>query len=289
MKGIIPMLVVVAGALVIAYGMSDNAEAETDAGKTNQNVEQENSHSGDALETDAQGTLHYDGLDRVRMNGKLPSQEKEYTGFRLSFNKENKTPNWVAWELLGSETSNKSVSRSNNFWQDPDISGCPSKSDYSRSGYDRGHMCPAADQKWSIEAMSDCFVMANMCPQDHALNSGAWNTLEEKERNWAMRDSALLIVAGPIYNESDTRTAGTSGVRVPGAFFKVIAAPYLAEPRGIAFIYPNMSSPGNMENYVTTIDEVERLTGFDFFYNLPDDVEASLESVSSFRAWNRKH
>lgn len=160
----------------------------------------------------------------------------------MSFNKDNHTPNWVAWELLRSETGGEK-SRHNKFWQDFEVDGCPDTRDYSNSGYDRGHMCPAADQKWSHEAMVDCFSLANIVPQDHALNTGAWKTLENKERKWAERDSAIVIVAGPIYETSDTSRIGRAGVRVPGAFFKVMIAPYLDEPRGIAFVYPNMTAP----------------------------------------------
>lgn len=229
---------------------------------------------------------HYEGLLDVTLPDGSASQVKEYEGFKLSFNKDNKTPNWVAWELLGEEVDG-SEKRQDNFWQDFDIDGCPSTYDYRGSGYDRGHMCPAADQKWSAQAMYDCFVMANMCPQDHSLNAGAWNTLENKERQWAKRDSAIVIVAGPIYERSDTKRIGDAGVRVPGAFFKILAAPYADEPRGIAFVYPNMSSPGNMQEYVLTIDEVEELTGFDFLSSLPDNIEDEIESKASFREWNR--
>ncbi|MDE5644640.1 MAG: DNA/RNA non-specific endonuclease [Muribaculaceae bacterium] len=222
----------------------------------------------------------------VAVPADLPDLRKDYTGFKVSFNRENHTPNWVAWELLGSETSGE-TGRYNKFWQDTDIEGCPVTRDYSNSGYDRGHMCPAADQKWSCEAMVDCFSLANIVPQAKSLNTGAWKTLESKERLWAQRDSAILIVAGPIYGASDTQRIGETGVRVPGAFFKVLVAPYLAEPRGIAFVYPNMTAPGNMENYVMTIREVEKLTGYDFFHNLPDDIEDAIETASSFRDWNR--
>lgn len=233
------------------------------------------------------GVKHYPDLDLVATAGAPSRQMKSYEGFRLSFNSENKTPDWVAWELLGTEAIGD-VPRASQFWQDSEIEGCPNTKDYTNSGYDRGHMCPAADQKWSEQAMFDCFVMANICPQNHSLNSGAWSTLESKERQWAQRDSAIVIVAGPIYSDADTERIGKAGVRVPGAFYKVIVAPYLDEPRGIAFVYPNMSSPGNMQNYVMTIDEVEEITGFDFFPTLPDDIEKKVESVSSFNDWNRR-
>lgn len=231
--------------------------------------------------------LAADPLLNVTIPAGTPSQIKDYEGFRVSFNSTTHTPNWVAWELLGSETQGE-VSRSNNFWTDNEVEGCPTLADYKNSGYDRGHLCPAADQKWSQKAMTDCFVFTNMCPQAKSLNTGAWNTLEAKERQWAQRDSAILIVAGPIYSKDDTETIGKTGVRVPGAFFKVMAAPYLDSPRGIAFVYPNMASPGNMENYSMTIDEVEQLTGYDFFAELPDNIENQIESKASFKEWNHR-
>ncbi|MDE5849196.1 MAG: DNA/RNA non-specific endonuclease [Muribaculaceae bacterium] len=230
---------------------------------------------------------HYDGLEKVTIPQGLTSQIKEYTGFTLSFNKDNRTPNYVAWELLGTEVSTE-WPRKDNFWQDTDLEGCPLKTEYyySTSGYERGHMCPAADQRWSEKAMIDCFVMANMCPQIHDLNAGAWEDLEKKEREWAKRDSAVLIIAGPIYTDGD-RYIEKSQIRVPDAFFKILLAPYIEEPRGIAFVYPHMKCPGNMQDYATSIDEVEMITGFDFFSELPDEIEDKVESTFSFADWNK--
>lgn len=230
---------------------------------------------------------NYTDLESVAIPASIPSEIKEYEGFKLSFNKETHVPNWVGWELLRNET-NGSESRSNKFWEDQSVEGCATLNDYRRSGFDRGHMCPAADQKWSDKAMSDCFVLTNMAPQDHSLNSGAWKTLEDKERLWAQRDSALIIVAGPLYLSDDVKTIG-NGVRVPDAFFKVMLAPYLPSPRAIGFIYPNMSAPGNMQNYVVTVDEVERITGFDFFSSLPDSIETEVEAIASFKDWHSRH
>lgn len=228
-----------------------------------------------------------DALTRVGTQAGTEEQIKDYHGYRVSFNRDNHTANWVAWELLSNETQGE-VARYKKFWHDEEIAGCAFTDDYKHSGYDRGHLCPAADMKWSTESMVDCFSLANIAPQDGNLNRGAWNTLEDKCREWAKRDSALIIVAGPIYSDTDKKRIGTSGVRVPGAYYKVIAAPFQSEPRGIAFVYPNMSAPGNMENYVMTIRDVEKLTGLDFFYNLPEDIEEKVENVASFREWNRK-
>lgn len=234
----------------------------------------------------AVSTMFYDDLEMTVTPADMPSRIKDYVGFKVSFNKSTRVPNWVGWELLRSETDG-AISRSNKFWEDEQVEGCASLQDYRGSGYDRGHMCPAADQKWSAKAMADCFVLTNMAPQAHALNGGAWKTLEEKERLWAQRDSAIVIVAGPVYTSDSPETIG-AGVRVPDAFYKVLLAPYVEKPRAIGFIYPNMSAPGNMQNYVVTVDEVERITGMDFFSALPDSIEEKVESVASFKEWNKR-
>lgn len=233
---------------------------------------------------------HFDNLEIARYTGKkseASAVRKDYMGFSVSFNTSNHTPDWVGWELLGTETDGGSA-RSNRFWGDPDLEGSAWPEDYRNSGYDKGHLCPSADQKWSEEAMRDCFVMANMAPQAHALNGGAWKTLETKERLWAQRDSALIIVAGPIYSPTDRKTIGENKVRVPSAFFKVLLAPYVESPRAIGFVYPNADAPGNMENYCMSVDEVEALTGLDFFSGLPDDLESEVERATSFTEWNRR-
>lgn len=227
-------------------------------------------------------------LDEVVMARRSPSVVKEYETFTVSFNPENKTPNYVSWILHGRKTGGR-VERSNKFWTDSDIEGCPDTRDYSRSGYDRGHMCPAGEQKWSAKAMHDCFVMTNMCPQNHDLNTGAWNTLEEMERVWAKRDSAIVIVAGPIYDGNETETIGRAKVRVPSAFFKVLLAPFASPMRAIGFVYPNMRCEGNMQSYSTSVDEVEKITGLDFFFALPDDIEDDIEASVSFREWNSRY
>lgn len=271
---IIMFLLIACGVFGLVYSSKNNNPGLSGDWEADKIRNSQQSATGEAL------------LD-VRMPNNIKSQIKDYEGFRVSFNEDNKTPNWVAWELLGTETKGE-VSRSNQFWTDESIKNCPSTSDYTRSGYDRGHMCPAADQKWSYDAMYDCFVLANICPQDHALNTGAWNTLENKERIWAERDSALLIISGPIYEETDTKTIGKNKVRVPGAFFKILAAPFIKNPRGIAFVYPNTIAPGNMEQYAMSIDELERITGYDFFPSLSPNLENLIESKASFKEWNRR-
>lgn len=208
-----------------------------------------------------------------------------YTGMSMSFNPELHIPNWVAWELTRDEAQGEEP-RSNKFSRDYDIDGCAEPSDYRGSGYDRGHMAPAADMKWNPKAMDESFYMTNMCPQAKILNTGAWKKLEEKCRQWAMRDSAIVIVCGPVLTKEPMDYIGDNRVAVPHSFFKVVLAPYANPPRGIGFIMPNSRVEGGMQRAAVSIDEVERVTGHDFFSELPDSVETAVESECRFNYWS---
>lgn len=228
-----------------------------------------------------------DNLMTVAVPDSIPQIDKRYTGFNLSFNPHLHIPNWVAWELTATETYGE-VKRSSKFVCDETVSGSADPWDYNYSGYDRGHMCPAADMKWNPDAMRDCFFMTNMCPQQKQFNSGTWAKLEAKCRQWARNDSAIIIVCGPILTDPITETIGDTRVAVPKRFFKVVLSPH-ARPtaRGIGFIFNNGSNPGGMQQCAVTIDEVERITGLDFFAALPDDIETIVESQCDFPSWPR--
>lgn len=227
-------------------------------------------------------------LMSVRMPASTPSQIIDYEGFTMSFNPDMRQPNWVAWELTADESQATDYARTDaDFAPDPAVDGCAQLDDYRDSGYDRGHLCPAGDMRWSRQAMHDCFLLTNMSPQRNALNAGAWKNLEEKCRQWAVRDSALVIICGPVLTDRLTSSIG-SGVAVPERYFKVILAPYANPPRGIAFIMPNGHVNGGMQGAAVSIDEVEAVTGYDFFSSLPDDIEADVEAQCNFPRWSRK-
>lgn len=212
--------------------------------------------------------------------------KKDYTGFMVSFNPEKHQPNYVVWELTADEAS-AGGARNSKFRPDPDVYGCATLADYRNSGFDRGHMAPAADMKWSEEAMNDSHFLTNMCPQERKLNGGRWATLENKCREWAARDSALIIVCGPVLSDRMPRTIGASRIPVPERFFKVILAPYANPPRGIAFIMPNSPQVDGLRQLATSIDNVEVITGFDFFSALPDTIENMVESTAKYNDWER--
>lgn len=224
-------------------------------------------------------------LTFVKTNPELSSHLIHYKGMDVNFNADYHVPNWVVWELTGEETKGK-VPRSNKFYADPPIKGCPEPSNYTYSGYDRGHMAPAGDMKWDREAMEETFCLTNIAPQAKKLNVGAWKKLEEKCRNRAVIDSAIIIVCGPILNEEPIQYIGQERVAVPKRFFKVILSPYTNPVRGIGFIMPNGEVRGGMQACATTIDEVERITGHDFFSSLPDEIENRVESECNFHTWS---
>ena len=126
--------------------------------------------------------------------------------------------------------------------------------------------------------------MTNICPQHRSLNEGGWGRLEEKCREWVHRDHSLVIVCGPVL-DSGLDTISGSGVLVPRRFFKVVLAPETSPQRALAFIYPNGPANSTLSRYVTTVDEVERLTGIDFFCSLPVEVQQGFESSSNLQLW----
>lgn len=210
--------------------------------------------------------------------------EINYDHFNVDFNPELHIPNYVVWELTRDETYG--TESRGKFVRDYTVDGCPSTSDYTGSGYDRGHMAPAADMKWSPEAMRQCFYMTNICPQSHALNGGTWKKLEEKCRQWAQADSAIIIACGPVLTPTPDEYIGETGVAVPKAFFKVICSPYANPPRAIGFIMNNGKVHGGLQAAAVSVDSIESLTGYDFFAAMPDEIESSMESECRFHYWS---
>ena len=207
-------------------------------------------------------------------------------GFTISYNKTTKTPNWVAWHLTKSHTYGRNLRDEEIFTEDTTV-GTPraTDNDYYGSRYDRGHMCPAGDNKWSNKAMTESFLFTNVCPQNHGLNKYEWNDLEILCREWAREYGAVDIVCGPIFeNGTEQKTIGKNKVWVPDAFFKVVLC-RKASPKAIGFIYRNEGRKQLMENAVRTVDEVERITGIDFFPSLKDDVENRVEADATLSRW----
>lgn len=199
------------------------------------------------------------------------------TGYTLSYDAKNKTPQWVAWELTKEETRGNEE-RTNEFLPDPDVIGAKVVTyDYSGSGYDRGHMAPAGDMKWNKKAMQESFYMSNICPQNHNLNTEDWNGLEMKSREWARRYGKVYIVCGPIYRGTRNEYIGDHRVKVPDAFFKVILINDTKKQCALGFYFENEAGERPLSEYLVSVDSIEKLTGMDFFSALPDNLENRLE------------
>ena len=198
----------------------------------------------------------------------------EYKYYSLGFNKKHKQANWVYYELTSANLTGK-ADRKNDFRVDPKIrQWCATPEDYKRSGYDRGHLCPAADMSFDAKAMSETFYMSNMSPQVPMFNRGIWKQLEEHVRNRA-RKERLYVVTGPIF-KSNKGVVGKGKVTVPGYYYKLFYSP--AKQQMVAYVLPNEESRRSLSSFAVPVDKVEKMTGIDFFSQLPDELERVLEA-----------
>ena len=212
----------------------------------------------------------------------------EQYSYTVSYNPDLCIPNWVAWEL-NAEKLVERENRNSKFVPNPKLPEdmAVTTKEYSGSGWDRGHMCPAGDNKYHWRAMDESFYMTNICPQNHNLNRGDWKELEEACRRWAEVEP-VYIACGPIMYK--TPKYGYIGkkfqIRIPDSFFKVVLTGLQSgRPRAIGFIYKNESGNNKRDKYVNSVDEVERITSMDFFSALPDDVERMVEANYKVSDW----
>ena len=208
----------------------------------------------------------------------------KHTYYTLSFNESYEQANWVYYTLTDSMVLNSGVERSNKFKIDKKVITLSAKSsDYTKSGYDRGHLCPAGDMGFNRVAMEESFLMSNISPQAPDFNRGIWKELESQVREWAKKEHRLYVVTGPVF-KNNKGSIGKEEVLVPGYFYKIIYDP-TDEPKLITFVLPNEKSDLPLTDFAIATDEAEKLTGFDFFSQLPDDQENMLESRVQLAGW----
>ena len=219
----------------------------------------------------------------------VPSTNKGYliqhTYFTLSYSETNRQAEWVAYNLTPSFI-NGPQARTDDFRIDPKVKNNPVASgDYSGSGYDRGHLCPAGDMKLNLTSMSETFYMSNMSPQDPSFNRGIWETLESRVRTWANEKNGVYVVTGPILkNICGSIKNGT--ISVPCSYYKIVFKDNGSEMIAIALILNNQGSSSTLKSFATSIDNIESLTGIDFFSGLSDDIENKLESTINTSSWS---
>lgn len=209
----------------------------------------------------------------------------KHLGYTLWYNEEHEQAAWVVYELTAAETY-KNAKRSNKFRPDEAVkTGSANNADYLHSGYDRGHLAPAADMSWSVGAISESFFYSNMSPQVPAFNRGIWKNLEELMHKWAVENDAIYIVTGPVL-EPKLPSIGHNKVSVPRYYYKVILDYRLPCRKGIAFLMPNAASSQALQEFAVPIDSVEHVTGINFFPKLSAQEEKELEASCCIPCWN---
>ena len=222
------------------------------------------------------------GLPRTYYD--VPEIILERTAYTISYNPQTLCPNWVAWQLTA-EHADGDVPRINQYFEDTDVPApWATNEDYRGSGWSHGHMCPAGDNKWSEEAMRESNLLTNICPQNSSMNSGVWNQIERDCRKWARAFGDLYIVCGPLFLNQEHETIGENHVYVPEAFFKVILC-LQGTPKAIGYVIRNNEGTKKRDLFVNTVDEVERITGYDLFPALPDDIEDEVEQTANIEDW----
>lgn len=209
----------------------------------------------------------------------------KHNGYQLSYSEKHEQAEWVAYPLDKSDIVYTNRKRPF-FIVDPKVK---TKSadwrNYKRSGYDKGHLCPAGDRRASKSAHDETFYTSNISPQNHEFNAGIWNKLEQKTRYWAKKYNRLYVVTGGIL-EPNLKTIGKEKVSVPNYFYKVLLDYTQPEIKAIAFLLPHKESNKPLSDFVVSIDELEQKTGIDFFPELPDNIENQLEASANYKNWS---
>jgi len=207
-------------------------------------------------------------------------------GYSLGYSEYHEQPAWVIYHMTKAEATTKAASREDNFRPDPEIpTGSATLADYRGSGYDRGHLAPAADMSFSIKTMDESFYLSNMSPQLGEFNRGIWKDLEAQVRSFAISEGDIYVATGPIFpSETEPKAIGPNKVTVPKAFYKVIWD-RTAPEKMIGFILPHEGSSKSLKSFAVTVDKVEAETGLDFFNVLPEEQQAALEGTLTVSAW----
>ena len=209
----------------------------------------------------------------------------EHKGYALSYVEEHEQAEWVAYYLEESDFTSVKYERPF-FNQDPLVKTQSADwRNFKKTKYNKGHLCPAGDRKKSYELYEETFYTSNASPQLYDFNAGIWNRFEQKTRYWAEKYDKLYVITGGVLS-NDLKTIGTEKVAVPNYFYKIILDYHTPELKVIAFLIPHEASEKGLYQFVTSVDEIESLTGIDFFPELPDELEAELEKSDSYLNWS---
>ena len=205
--------------------------------------------------------------------------------YTLSYNEKYEQAEWVAYQLKSDMISNNHFERP--FFIEDKLVTTRSADwrNYKNSGYDKGHLCPAGDMKFSKKSFDDTFFTSNISPQKHDFNDGVWNRLEGKVRYWAQKYNSIYVVTGGVL-KNGLPEIGRENVAVPQAFYKVLLKNDGGNYKMIAFLVPSEDSSKPLYEFVISVDELENITGIDFYPNLSDSIENILEKSNDYKDWS---
>ena len=206
----------------------------------------------------------------------------QHSYYTLSYSSTHRQAEY-SYYYLSPESILGGQARTDDFRVDPKVSANPVKStDYQGSGYDRGHLCPAADMALNLTAMSETFYMSNMSPMAPSFNRGIWSRLEDWVREEALGNSGLYVVTGPILSSSCGSLK--ESITVPCAYYKIVFKEG-SQPKMLGFVLSNAGASGSLQAFAVSVDEIEKKTGLDFFPQLENTLEQSLESKVNLNGW----
>lgn len=208
-----------------------------------------------------------------------------HSAMALCYDDDNEQAKWVS-HVITPDIIEGNTSRTNDFREDTLIKkGSATKDDYWFSGYDRGHLAPSADFRWSLKALSESYYYSNMSPQKPELNRERWAELEGKIRSYVIENkNQVYVVTGGVL-KGEMEKIGKNKVSVPNYFYKVILDIDNPEQKAIGFVMPNKYCKYPVISYAVSVDSVEALTGIDFFASLDDELEEKLESKFDVKKW----
>ncbi|WP_296317850.1 DNA/RNA non-specific endonuclease [Winogradskyella sp. UBA3174] len=213
------------------------------------------------------------------------NQIVHHQNYSLSYSEPYEQAEWVAYELKASHLSSRNHKRPY-FEIDKAVKTKAAHwRNYKKSGYDRGHLCPAGDRRFTKDAYNETFLTSNISPQEHQFNAGVWSRLEHKVRYWAKKNDGVFVVTGGVLKKA-LKTIGDEDVAVPNQFYKVILDNTKGNIKVLAFLMDHKDSDLPLYEFVVSVDEVEDLTGINFFPELQDNIENKLEASSSYKSWS---
>ncbi len=214
----------------------------------------------------------------------------KHTFYEIGFNTKYKLPAWTFYSLTKEHLALADLERKGSFMKDPLLNSSQAKiNDYSASGFDKGHMVPCEDMSFSETAMKETFYYSNCAPQTTELNRGEWKVLEDLCRHWAREYGEVIVISGPVF-EDNMRTMGEDKIPIPDSFYKIIIRHEFQTYKAIGFVLHNSAVTGHkVKDHVCTIDSLEKITGLDFFSELPDNLEQTFESAYVLKDWDFDH